>query len=45
MQAYCVRRPARREMKDARRIAMKNGGLATRGVCPTCGTKVLTNGK
>ena len=45
MQAYCVKCCARREVKDARRLTMKNGRLATRGVCPTCGTKVLINGK
>ena len=37
MQAYCVKCRAKREMRDARAITMKNGKPATQGVCPTCG--------
>ena len=45
MQAYCVKCRAKREMKDARAITMKNGKPATQGLCPTCGTKMFRIGK
>ncbi len=45
MQAYCVKCRAKREMKDARSITMKNGKPATQGVCPVCGTKMFRIGK
>ena len=45
MQAYCVKCRAKREMKDARAITMKNGKPATQGVCPACGTKMFRIGK
>jgi len=45
MQAYCVKCRAKREMRDARAITMKNGRPATQGVCPTCGTKMFRIGK
>jgi len=28
-------------MKDTKAITMKNGKLATQGVCPVCGTKMF----
>ena len=45
MQAYCVKAGAKKEMKNARSITMKNGKPATQGVCPTCGTKMFRIGK
>jgi hypothetical protein len=45
VQAYCVKCRAKREMKDAKAITMKNGKPATQGVCPTCGTKMFRIGK
>ena len=45
MQAYCVKCRAKREMKDPKAITMKNGRLASQGVCPTCGTKMFRIGK
>jgi len=45
MEAYCVKCRAKREMKDAKAITMKNGKPATQGVCPTCGTKMFRIGK
>ncbi len=45
MQAYCMKCKAKREMKDARSITMKNGRPATQGVCPVCGTKMFRIGK
>jgi Zn finger protein HypA/HybF involved in hydrogenase expression len=45
MQAYCMKCRAKKEMKDAKSITMKNGKPATQGVCPTCGTKMFRLGK
>ena len=45
MEAYCVKCRAKREIKDAKGITMKNGKPATQGVCPTCGTKMFRIGK
>lgn len=41
MQAYCFKCRAKREMKDVKAITMKNGRLATQGVCLVCGTKMV----
>jgi len=38
MEAYCVKCKAKKEMKDAKEVTMKNGRKAMKGVCPTCGT-------
>ncbi len=45
MQAYCMKCKAKREMKDARSITMKNGRPATQGTCPKCETKMFRIGK
>ena len=45
MQAYCVKCRAKREMKDAKAITMKNGKPATQGVCLDCGTKLFRMGR
>ncbi len=45
MQAYCMKCRAKKEMKDAKAITMKNGRPATQGVCPICGTKMFRIGK
>jgi hypothetical protein len=45
MQAYCMKCRAKREVRDPRRITMKNGRPATQGLCPVCGTKVFRIGK
>jgi hypothetical protein len=45
MQAYCMKCRAKKEIRDPRRITMKNGRPATQGLCPTCGTKVFRIGK
>ncbi|MFC1979797.1 DUF5679 domain-containing protein [Chloroflexota bacterium] len=45
VQAYCMKCKAKKEMKDARAITMKNGKLATQGTCPSCGTKLFRIGK
>ena len=41
---YCVKCRAKREMKDAEKITMKNGRPATQGTCPVCGTKIFKIG-
>ena len=45
MQAYCVKCRAKRDMKNAKAITMKNGKPATQGACPVCGTKMFKIGK
>ena len=45
MQGYCVKCRARREIKNAKDIVMKNKKPATQGVCPVCGTKMFRIGK
>ena len=44
MEAYCVKRRGKREIKDAEKSTMKNGKPATQGTCPSCGTKVFRIG-
>lgn len=45
MEAYCVKCKAKREMQDAKEVAMKGKGGKTRramtGICPKCGTKMF----
>ncbi|MDD4873858.1 MAG: DUF5679 domain-containing protein [Dehalococcoidales bacterium] len=36
---------AKKEMKNAKAITMKNGRPATQGVCPVCSTKMFKIGK
>lgn len=45
MEGYCVKCKAKREMKDAQAVTMKNGKPATKGVCPVCGTTMFKIGK
>ncbi len=44
VEAYCVKCKAKQEMKDPEQITMKNGRPATRGSCPSCGTKMFKIG-
>jgi hypothetical protein len=44
VEAYCVKCKAKREMKDAKKVTMKNGKPAMQGICPVCGTKVFRIG-
>jgi hypothetical protein len=37
-EAYCVKCKAKKEMKDAQKVTMRNGRPAVKGKCPTCGT-------
>jgi len=45
MQGYCVKCRAKREMKNAKPVTMKQGRPATQGICPICGTKMFKIGK
>lgn len=42
--AYCVKCKTKVEVKDPKKITMKNGKPATKGVCPDCGTNVFRIG-
>lgn len=44
-EAYCFKCRAKKEIKNPETVTLKNGRPATRGVCPTCGTKVFRIGK
>jgi hypothetical protein len=44
-QAYCVKCRAKREMKNPKKIKMKNGKPATTGTCPKCSTKMFRIGE
>lgn len=36
--AYCVKCKKKRDMKDPKRVTMKNGRPAMKGKCPVCGS-------
>jgi endogenous inhibitor of DNA gyrase (YacG/DUF329 family) len=38
--AYCVKCRKTVEMKNPQQVTLKNGRLAYKGTCPTCGTTV-----
>jgi len=40
-QAYCVKCRAKVEIKNPKKITMKNKRPATSGTCPKCSTKVF----
>lgn len=45
VQAYCVKDRQKVEMKNPKKVTMKNGKLAMQGICPKCGKKVFRIGK
>ena len=45
MQGYCMKCKTKREMNNPEQVTMKNGRPATKGICPTCGTKMFKIGK
>jgi hypothetical protein len=45
MEAYCVKCKAKKEMKDAQAVTMKNGRPAAKGTCPDCNTTMFKIGK
>ncbi len=44
VEAYCVKCKAKRKMKDAKEVTMKNGKKAKTGPCSVCGTKMFKIG-
>lgn len=44
MEAYCVKCKAKKEMKDATEVKLKNGKPAVTGTCTSCGTKMFKIG-
>jgi hypothetical protein len=44
VQAYCVKDRKMVDIKNPHQITLKNGRMATQGVCPNCGTKVTRIG-
>jgi hypothetical protein len=44
VQAYCVKDRQKVEMKDAKKVTLKNGRTAWQGICPKCGNKVFRIG-
>ena len=44
MEAYCVKCKAKRDMLESEPIFTRTGTLATRGICPICGTKLTRMG-
>ena len=44
MEAYCVKCKAKREIRNAEKVTLKNGRPANRGTCPNCGTKIYRIG-
>ena len=44
MEAYCVKCKKKVEVKNPKKITMKNGRPATSGTCSKCGIKVFKIG-
>ena len=44
-EAYCLKCRAKRQIRNAREVTLKNGRPATQGTCPVCGTKIFRIGK
>lgn len=45
MEAYCVKCRVKREMEDPQPVYTRKGQPGSRGVCPTCGTKMFRMGR
>jgi pimeloyl-ACP methyl ester carboxylesterase len=45
IEAYCVKCKKKVTMQNARKVVMKNGRPATRGICPVCGTGLYRIGR
>lgn len=44
VKAYCVKCKKSVEMKEPKKVKLKNGKPATKGTCPKCSTKVFRIG-
>ena len=40
MKAYCFKCRKMKEMRNPEKVTLKNGLPATKGICPSCGTKM-----
>lgn len=45
MEAYCFKCRTKKDIKNPQKVTLKNGRPATKGVCPTCGTKLFRIGQ
>ncbi|MGD9117607.1 MAG: DUF5679 domain-containing protein [Dehalococcoidia bacterium] len=45
MQAYCFKCRRKVEIRNPQKVTLKNGRPATKGICPSCGTKVFRIGQ
>lgn len=45
MEGYCVKCHCKKEIKEPKKVTMKNKRTATKGLCPTCGTKIYRIGE
>ncbi len=43
-QGYCVKCKKKQEIKNEKKVTLKNGKPATKGECPKCGTKMFRIG-
>lgn len=41
---WCMKCKSQKEMKDVKKVTMKNGRPAMKGVCSSCGTKMFKIG-
>ncbi len=44
VEGYCVKCKAKKEIKGAEKVTLKNGRPAVKGTCPDCGTKIFRIG-
>ncbi|MEK7281834.1 MAG: DUF5679 domain-containing protein [Chloroflexota bacterium] len=44
MEGYCFKCRHKREIKNSKRVTLKNGRPATQGNCPVCNTKIFRIG-
>ena len=45
MVGYCFKCKAKRSLKDAVQLKMRNGRIRTQGYCQVCNTRISTLGK
>lgn len=45
MEAYCFKCRIKKDIKNPQKVTLKNGRPATKGMCPTCGTKLFRIGQ